>query len=177
MSKITYNAQGQLIIDKNLPKYGNVPSSNLFPLGNTYDNNYFVINDNDDGISRDTWNSTYVNESDHMEDDENIWSQFKTKNIKLIEMQNPWFLSCSTELLKIMEENNELLNKKFKLNDNLGTLYNSSNNSQIDTNIQNIDVTTEYFNGISVSQIIITIIIFLLVIAFIIYKKYRYRLF
>ena len=78
---ITYNAQGELIMDKNIPKYNNVPNSTLFSTNkHGREATYFIIDDNNDLSSTSTWNSTYVNDSGTESFTQDILEKFKSKN-------------------------------------------------------------------------------------------------
>jgi len=170
---ITYNAQGQLIIDNPITKYENKPNPSLFSPSSEYNDSYFIIEDNTDGSSTISWNSTYVNECDNSEDnnEDDIWLQFKTKNIKFTESRTPWYI-INKELKTILEENDEILVNKFNMDGNNYSMYNGTISSIIPELYETDD--TAYFNSnINTIQIIIIILIILLILGYITYKIYK----
>ena len=118
---ITYNAQGNLILDNNLQKYINIPDSSLFsPKSDDNDDSYYFINNNSEDNNSD---DTIINRSINNEitDSNNIidnnWNIYRTDNIILKENKNGLFNNINNnsndDMLKLLKTNEDKINNIF----------------------------------------------------------------
>ncbi len=103
---ITYNAQGQLVIDQSIPKYENVPNNDLFSHSEEYDISYSNVPEKTD---EESWDSTRANESTYSKD-----IKYRAKNIKLTVTDEPWYLK-NNDIIHLIAENNIMIQNKFSV--------------------------------------------------------------